>query len=439
MTRGNGGWDGGNLLTVLFVDHSRVAQALWSRVILRLGYHALLASTAGEALALLGERPVDVVCTAASLPGGVDGFELCRRLRGHPQFADLPVIVLTGDKVTTLRARAREAGANDILDKTDVERLLRRLSHYADDAGQRLRGRVLYVEDSEVAAHVMIGTLRKLNLAVDHFNRADAAVAAFENRDYDLVITDIQVGGKLGGDALVRRVREHTGRRGRIPILVSSVDDDRSQRSALFKLGIDDFVSKPAPEEEIVARISNLIRNWQLRGLVRSQQAQLRELAMTDPLTGLFSARLLRELGPRYFSEADRHGLDLSLLLIDIDRLDTINRSHGRAAGDAVIAAVGQSLRAGCRTGDLVARWDGEEFALLLPRCGLDPASLRGDEIRRRIAELKPGNIDVTVSLGVTARPRSGGAFESLFSCAQDAVSAAKQAGRNTVVSKAAA
>lgn len=410
-------------LTVLFVDHSRVSQAVWNRVLLRLGHRAVIAASAESALECMDNHAVDVVCTALSLPG-MDGIELTRRLRARQDGGPLPVIVLTSRDDAATRARCREAGVTDLQPKGDVERLLRRLRSYADQADVSMRGRVLYVEDSDIATHVMTGILRKLNLEVAHFNRADAARAAFAERDYDLVITDIQTGGDFGGAELVAHIRSHAGRRGRIPILATSADAGRARKSELFRLGIDDFLPKPALEEEAVARIGNLVRTKLLRDQVHAQQARLRESALIDPLTGLLNAASLHELGPKYVSEAARHNQPLSLLLIDIDNLTAIAARDGGAAADAAVAAVAARLREACRGEDLVTRYGDNCFALLLPHCGADHAPVRAEQLRRQIAGLKPEGLtlDVRVGAGSLSRERSDD-FGELLAAAQQAVS----------------
>lgn len=373
-------------LTILFVDHSRVSQAVWNRVILRLGHRALIAASAEEALHCLAETQVDVVCTALSLPG-LDGIDFCRRLREHRSHAALPVILLTTRNDPDMRERCRAAGVTDMQAKSDVERLLRRLRIYADQADSSVRGRVLYIEDSDVAAHVVSTALRKLNLAVDHFNRADAALAAFNVHDYDLIVTDIQSDG-FGGIGLIKHIRGLAGRRGRTPIVATSADDTREHKSALFKLGIDDFLPKPALEEEIVARIGNLVRGKLLRDQVRSQQARLRELSLIDPLTGLLNAASLHEVGPKYLSEAARHDYSLSLVLISV-----------RGASDAAIAAVGQLLHNACRGEDLVTRCGEHAFSILLPHCNVSQAQARVERLRHDIESLKPFALDVRVGV----------------------------------------
>ncbi|HET6654859.1 MAG TPA: response regulator [Gammaproteobacteria bacterium] len=392
-------------LTILFVDHSRVSQAVWNRVILRLGHRALMTNSAEDALNCLAETRVDVVCTALSLPG-LDGIDFCRRLRENHNHAGLPVILLTTRNDPDTRERCRAAGITDVQAKSDVERLLRRLRIYADQADASIRGRVLYVEDSDVAAHVVSGALRKLNLAVDHFNRADAALAAFNVHDYDLVVTDIQSDG-FGGIGLIKHIRGLAGRRGRAPIVATSGDDTREHKSALFRLGIDDFLPKPALEEEIVARIGNLVRGKLLNDQVRSQQARLRELSLIDPLTGLLNAASLHELGPKYLSEAARHGYPLSLILISV-----------RDAGDAAIAAVGQLLHNACRGEDLVTRCDNHAFAILLAHCNLSQARVRATRLRQDIAALKPLSLDPHVGVSGFAG-EEGLALGDLLAAAQ--------------------
>ncbi|HET7369292.1 MAG TPA: response regulator, partial [Gammaproteobacteria bacterium] len=363
-------------LTILFVDHSRVSQAVWNRVIMRLGHRALMTGSAEEALSCLAETQVDVVCTALSLPG-VDGIDLCRRLRENRDHAALPVILLTTRNDPDTRERCRAAGITDVQAKSDVERLLRRLRIYSDQADASVRGRVLYVEDNDVTAHVARTAMRKLNLAVDHFNRSDAALAAFNVHDYDLVVTDIQSDG-FGGIGLIKHIRALAGRRGRTPIVATSGDDTREHKSALFRLGIDDFLPKPALEEEIVARIGNLVRGKLLRDQVHHQAARLRELSLIDPLTGLLNAASLHELGPKYLSEAARHGYPLSFVLIAVDD-----------ASDAPIAAVGQLLHNACRGEDLVTRCGDRSFAILLPHCNPAQAQVRATRLRQEIASLK--------------------------------------------------
>lgn len=421
---------GGPALTVLFVDHSRVSQAVWNRVLLRLGHRAIIAASAETALDCLDKRPVDVVCTALSLPG-MDGIELARRLRARQDAAALPIILLTSRDDAATRARCREAGVTDLQPKGDVERLLRRLRTYADQADVSMRGRVLYVEDSEIATHVMSGILRKLNLEVEHFNRADAARTAFAERDYDLVITDIQTDGDFGGAELVAHIRGHAGRRGRVPILATSADADRTCKSKLFRLGIDDFLPKPALEEEAVARISNLVRAKLLRDQVHAQQARLRESALIDPLTGLLNAASLHALGPKYVSEAARHNQPLSLLLIDIDNLAAIAARNGSAMADVAVAAVAGRLRDSCRGEDLVTRYGDNRFALLLPHCGADHAPVRAEQLRRQIAALKPDGLTLNIHVGAGALPRERSVdFGELLAAAQQAVTTRPQAHR---------
>lgn len=374
-------------LTILFVDQSRVSQAVWNRVMLRLGYHAVIVGSAEDAIDTLDDMRIDVVCTALSLPG-MDGIALCERVRTNPDLSRVPVILLTSRNDPDTRGRCRSAGVTDVQSKSDVERLLRRLRVYADQADASVRGRVLYVEDSDVAAHVVRVALHKLSLAVDHFSRADAALAAFNVHDYDLIVTDIQTDG-FGGINLIKHIRDLSGRRGRTPVIATSGDDTRENKIALFRLGIDDFLPKPALEEEIVARVGNLVRGKLLRDKIRSQQAHLRELALIDPLTGLLNTTSLQELGPKYLSEASRHGHALSLVLVEVE-----------SAAEAAIAAVGQVLHSSCREADMVTRHEQGSFVILLSHCTVAQARMRAEQLRIEIDRLK--SFDLQSRIGVS-------------------------------------
>lgn len=160
--------------------------------------------------------------------------------------------------------------------------------------------------------------------------------------------------------------------------------------------------------------------------------AQNRALAHTDSLTGLPNRRHLEALARDRLREAGRYERPLSLVLLDIDHFKSVNDSQGHAVGDAILREMGHLLRDGLRDTDTCARWGGEEFAVLCPETTLEGASVVAERLRRAVEAFEFAH-QVTVSLGVASH-RRGDSFESLFALADEALYAAKRAGRNRVV-----
>ncbi|HET9680256.1 MAG TPA: GGDEF domain-containing protein, partial [Gammaproteobacteria bacterium] len=189
-------------------------------------------------------------------------------------------------------------------------------------------------------------------------------------------------------------------------------------------------------QEEVVARVTNLITNKQLFDQVQAQQKHLYELAMTDQLTGLFNRNSLAEFASKYFSQAARHDFPLSVIIMDIDHFKQINDKHGHLSGDTVLEHIGSLLKSNCREEDFAARYGGEEFLLILTHCTLDCARDKADELRRDLEKLEPAGIPVTGSFGITARPANRKiSLDDLLRAADTAVYEAKRQGRNQVVS----
>lgn len=421
-------------MNILVVDHSKVFRALWRRLVLKAGHEPIMVAGARDGLETIRRRQVDLVCVSLTLPD-MGGIEFCRQVRGMRQGKRVPLIILTSTEDKQTRLDAFEAGATDLFPKTKIDELFTEAARYAEGGARSISGRVLYVEDSSVVAHVMLRILRELGLEVDHFKSATEAFEAFKGKAYDLVVSDILVEGEMSGMGLVSRIREKIPDKARLPILAISGMDDPARRVELFRLGVNDFISKPVVEEEVVARAGNLISNKQLFDQVQAQRRHLYELAMVDQLTGLYNRNSLNEFASKAFTEANRHDFRLSLILMDIDHFKTINDTHGHLAGDEVLALVGDLLRDSCRNEDFAVRFGGEELMLILPHCGLIGAKQRAEELRGRLEELRPAGIPVTVSIGVTSRTKgSEASMENLFRVADRAVYRAKKAGRNRVV-----
>jgi diguanylate cyclase (GGDEF)-like protein len=162
----------------------------------------------------------------------------------------------------------------------------------------------------------------------------------------------------------------------------------------------------------------------------------LHAAARTDPLTGMLNRRGFGERFEVEVERAARTSEPFALVLGDIDHFKALNDEHGHIAGDEALAAIGEALRAGCRTIDTAARIGGEEFALLLPGTGSDEAHEAAERLRVAVGELVgPDGAPLTISFGVVEHPVHGAAWSDLMRAADAALYEAKATGRNRTVS----
>ncbi len=180
-----------------------------------------------------------------------------------------------------------------------------------------------------------------------------------------------------------------------------------------------------------VVEILGVTRDISLR---KKFEAELTQQAVTEPLTGLWNRRHAADLLAADLSAAARHGRPLSLLMIDDDHFKTINDTHAHQAGDRVLVELAERLRGNVRGTDVVGRWGGEEFVVLLRFCGLPDALGAAEKLRRQIADAPfPGVGRVTVSIGASQmRPEDD--IGRWLDRTDAALYEAKRSGRNTVV-----
>ncbi len=182
-------------------------------------------------------------------------------------------------------------------------------------------------------------------------------------------------------------------------------------------------------------------------------EAKLEKLANTDPLTGIANRRAFLARAEQEFEAARRYKLDLSLAMVDIDRFKAFNDRFGHATGDQVLIGVAHHLASNLRKPDLIARWGGEEFICLLPHTSADVALAAAERLRQSVQELaipetaagagsKPAKVTVSIGLASIERSgverpsveRSGSGIDALIEQADQALYAAKAAGRDRVV-----
>ncbi|MDO8605137.1 MAG: diguanylate cyclase, partial [Phaeospirillum sp.] len=169
----------------------------------------------------------------------------------------------------------------------------------------------------------------------------------------------------------------------------------------------------------------------ELQGL----QAQLRDQAVHDPLTGLYNRRYLEEMFARELILAERQGHPVSLIMGDLDHFKRVNDVHGHLAGDEVLRVFGALMKRQARGSDICCRYGGEEFLLLLPGTSTEKAVERAEQLRMALAATPVtygvAQITVTASFGVATFPRDGRTSDALIAAADAGLYAAKLAGRN--------
>jgi diguanylate cyclase (GGDEF)-like protein len=168
---------------------------------------------------------------------------------------------------------------------------------------------------------------------------------------------------------------------------------------------------------------------------VAINKAQLWEMAVTDSLTGLFVRRYFMVKLQEEFHRAERYGNKLSVVMADLDRFKDVNDKYGHSAGDRVLRNIGQFLQRNIRDVDVIARFGGEEFVIMLPEADKEEARIVSERLRRTLAQLKLDDLPpLTISLGIAAYPGDGNSIEKLIRRADAAMYVAKQTGRNRVI-----
>jgi two-component system cell cycle response regulator len=424
-------------MKALVVDPSKFARMVINITLKSHGIIIDSVSSEKEALSLIQDNSYQLICVARTLQDS-DCRLFCSRLRAIHSTQSTPIVMLSFSEVQETES-FMALGVTEIFSKNDISTF----SNYVDSLSKSTRcnslygGRILYVEDSMTIAKITIAVLNENGYEVSHITTGEEAIKLYNEKNYDLVMADIILAGKISGTGLVRHIRD-IERKQKVPIPISilamSSFDDTSRKLALFKAGVNDYVPKPIMNEELLARVDNLIINQHLYKQIEVQRQGLEELAMSDQLTGLYNRHYLLDNASKKISDAKRHNNELCLVVVDIDFFKLFNDDHGHAMGDLVLIKVGELLSNRVRNNDVVARFGGEEFVILYEHCPLIDAVNKTEELRKMLEKLKPEGLTVTASFGIAQFNVKDIDFNGLFARADKAVYQAKDNGRNCVV-----
>lgn len=428
-------------------------------------FDVVTATDGASALEIVHSAPPDIVLLDVMMPG-MDGFEVCRRIKANPRSVHIPVVMVTALSDVEDRVRGLEAGADDFLTKPVQDlalfarvRSLARLKMLTDEwrmraaTGEQLgalsdygnpgeisttNATALLVDDNPNNLRRVSDTLKAAGHTLVGTPSHEEAVRTALQVDFDLIIVNLHL-ADCDGLRLCSQFRSRELTR-QTPIILLIESEDTARLAKGLELGVNDYLTAPIDRNELLARVHTQIRRKRYQDSLRANVHRSLSLALTDSLTGLYNRRYLEVHLGNLMQRVLQGGRPFVLLVIDIDHFKRVNDSHGHAAGDEVLRELADRLVHSVRNFDLVARIGGEEFVVVMPDAAPEVATAVAERLCRRVAS-KPftisqpmGQLGVTVSIGSATARGEDERLDTLLKRADEALYRAKRRGRNQVV-----
>ena len=428
-------------------------------------YDVITATNGEEALAKAEEQSPDLVLLDIMMPG-MDGFEVCTRMKENPKLTHIPIVMVTALTDAADRVRGLEAGADDFLSKPINDtalmarvRSLVRLKMSTDEwrVRQRTATELGVVEGDASARHEAADNARILviedkgfeqkkiseTLAVDHddIKNVQSGSEAFDEiakQNFDLLVVSLNLQNE-DGLRLCSHFRSNEKTRN-WPIIMIGENEDLNRVAHGLEIGVHDYILRPVERNELLARVRTQVRRKRFQERLRSTYEISLSMALTDSLTGLYNRRYLEVHMNKLLEKNRESRKSMAVLLVDIDHFKHVNDTYGHDVGDQILKVFAERLKYNLRPTDLVARLGGEEFTVILPDVRPERAYMVAERLRRSIAnepvkcKVAEGALEITTSIGGAIIDHENHTVEEALKRADKMLYEAKESGRDCVV-----
>jgi two-component system cell cycle response regulator len=429
-------------------------------------FEVLTASSGEQALTRVAAELPDIVLLDVMMPG-MDGFEVCRRIKANPRIAHIPIVMVTALDQPSDRVMGLDAGADDFLTKPVDDfalfarvKSLVRLKMMTDElrmreeTGQSMglsdaaetmvdpdpSGRILIVEDRPESVAWFRTALEQKNKLVD-VSSFDEALVRARGGDFDLIVVSLGI-RNFDGLRLCSHLRSLPEVRNS-PILVLVSEGESRKLIQALDMGVNDYLMRPVDRNELLARIRTQLRKKRYSDKLRHNVQLSLEMAITDPLTGLHNRRYMASHLDTLMKSACP-AKPVSFLIMDIDYFKAVNDTHGHDVGDEVLREFANRISANVCGIDLACRHGGEEFVVVMPDTDSAFAFTVAERLRQSIESTPikisrpPNALTITVSIGIASSNGTPDVPDGLLRRADQALYRAKREGRNRVIAEAA-
>lgn len=388
------------------------------------GYEVEIISELARLQACIDRRMPAAIVMDLGFPAGIlaGAREVARIRAAHAhRFA---VIFLSTRSNFEARLATVRAGADGYFSKPlDMVTLIDRIDRLVVAEEER-HFRILVIDDEIETADYYAAVLRGADMEVRVLHKVADMLKVLGEYRPELILMDVYMPTCNGID-LARIIRQDPMYLD-VPIVFLSSEGNLDNQLDAIASGADDFLTKPIKPLQLVSALTSRAKRYR----------ELRALIMRDSLTGLFNHSAIKEQLIREISNARRTAKPLSLVMIDIDRFKNVNDSYGHPVGDQVIRGLSRLLQQRLRRSDIIGRYGGEEFAVIMPNTPVDAAVAVLDQIRESFSNIRHHaehqDFTVTFSAGVVSLDADTEADE-LFRLADVSLYDAKGGGRNRI------
>ena len=312
---------------------------------------------------------------------------------------------------------------------------------YISDDQKKLNSnvRILVVDDEKINIQVLANHLFLQHYLVDIASNGVEALCKISKNNYDLILLDVMM-PKMSGYEVCKKIREVSSIYD-MPVIMLTAKNHPQDIVVGFDVGANDYITKPFEKNELLARVKTMLS---LKSAVKTaiENAKMfgeaKSLANMDGLTGLNNRRHLFELAKIEWDNSRSKQKSLSVLMMDIDNFKKFNDVYGHDIGDKILKLVAETIFKAVRGIDIVGRYGGEEFAVILPDTQIVAARLTAERIRKAVESQclsvdKFDDLKCSVSIGVASLDDNATELEQLFKNADNMLYKAKESGRNRV------
>jgi diguanylate cyclase (GGDEF)-like protein len=372
-----------------------------------------------------GVTPGAIVMDVAFPDATTGGIDIINKFR-RDEILKYPVVFISGNGSFSTRLKVVRASADAFFVKPfDTSELIDKLESLVGETNPDPL-RILVVDDDELFTNLICVVLEDAGLHAMGTNDPTKAVDCVFEFNPDLVILDMYM-PEVNGMEIAQVLRQHESCCD-IPLLFLSGETNPEIRAAALNIGVDDFLVKPFDHTYLVSAVAN-----------RAHRARALGAKMfRDSLTQLLVHEEIKKQLEAQLAAADRHNMELSYVMLDLDNFKQVNDTHGHLTGDQVIKSLVSLLRRSFRRNDILGRYGGDEFVAIMVDTSLADAAIVMERVRAEFAQI-PHRSDIdgesffsTISVGISNYPKYMDP-EDIQSSADRALYAAKKAGRNKI------